>query len=44
MKMQHELTAPGDGTVVDIAAVAGKQIGAGDLIMVLELAGLESEE
>ena len=37
MKMQHELTAPGDGTVVDIAAVAGKQIGAGDLIMVLEL-------
>jgi geranyl-CoA carboxylase alpha subunit len=44
MKMQHELTAPGDGKVVDIAAVAGKQIGAGDLIMVLELAGLESEE
>ena len=37
MKMQHELTAPGDGKVVDIAAVAGKQIGAGDLIMVLEL-------
>ena len=44
MKMQHELTAPGDGTVVDIAAVAGKQIVAGDLIMVLELEGLESEE
>ena len=37
MKMQHELIAPGDGTVVDVVAVAGKQIGAGDLIMMLEL-------
>lgn len=37
MKMQHELIAPGDGTVVDIAAVAGRQIGAGDLIMMLDL-------
>jgi geranyl-CoA carboxylase alpha subunit len=37
MKMQHELIAPGDGAVVDVVAVAGKQIGAGDLIMMLEL-------
>ena len=37
MKMQHELIAPGSGTVVDISGTAGKQIGAGDLIMVLEL-------
>ena len=37
MKMQHELIAPGDGAVVDVMAVAGKQIGAGDLIMMLEL-------
>lgn len=37
MKMQHELIAPGDGTVADVVAVAGKQIGAGDLIMMLEL-------
>ena len=37
MKMQHEITAPADGTVVDIGAEAGKQIGAGDLIMTLEL-------
>jgi biotin carboxyl carrier protein len=31
------ISVPCDGTVVDIAAVAGKQIAAGDLIMVLEL-------
>ena len=37
MKMQHELIAPGDGAVVDVMAMAGKQIGAGDLIMMLEL-------
>ena len=37
MKMQHELIAPGDGAVVDVMAMPGKQIGAGDLIMMLEL-------
>ena len=37
MKMQHEITAPGDGTVAEISARAGKQIGAGDLIMLIEL-------
>ena len=37
MKMQHEINAPADGTVVEIGAEAGKQIGAGDLIMTLEL-------
>ncbi len=37
MKMQHEITAPGDGTVVEVSASAGKQIGAGDLIMLIEL-------
>ena len=37
MKMQHEIIAPGDGCVVEVAASAGKQIGAGDVIMMLEL-------
>ena len=37
MKMQHEIIAPGDGCVVEGAASAGKQIGAGDVIMMLEL-------
>ena len=37
MKMQHELIATGDGAVVDVMAMPGKQIGAGDLIMMLEL-------
>ena len=36
MKMQHEITAPGDGTVVEVSGSAGKQIGAGDLIMLIE--------
>ena len=37
MKMQHEIIAPSDGCVVEVAASAGKQIGAGDVIMMLEL-------
>jgi biotin carboxyl carrier protein len=37
MKMQHEITAPGDGTVVEVSAGEGKQIGAGDPIMLIEL-------
>ncbi|MEP6175499.1 MAG: biotin carboxylase N-terminal domain-containing protein [Parasphingorhabdus sp.] len=42
MKMQHEILAEIDGTVETIAATAGKQIAADDLIM--EIAALETEE
>ncbi|MGI9345841.1 MAG: acetyl/propionyl/methylcrotonyl-CoA carboxylase subunit alpha [Gammaproteobacteria bacterium] len=36
MKMQHELTAQIDGTVVSIVAQEGAQLGAGELILQLE--------
>jgi len=38
MKMQHEITAPGDGVVVEAPGVAGRQVAAGDVMVVLELA------
>ena len=37
MKMQHEITAPGDGVVVEAPGVAGRQVAAGDVMVVLEL-------
>jgi len=42
MKMQHEILAEIDGTVETIAATAGKQIAADDLI--LEIVADEEEE
>mgnify|MGYP003659122580 FL=1 len=42
MKMQHEILAEIDGTVETIAATAGKQIAADDLI--LEIVADEAEE
>ena len=38
MKMQHEITAPGDGVVVEAPGVAGRQVAAGVVMVVLELA------
>ncbi len=38
MKMQHEIIAPGDGVVVEAPGVAGRQVAAGDVMVVLELA------
>jgi len=43
MKMQHEILAEIDGTVEMIAATAGNQIAADDLIMEI-VADEESEE
>ena len=37
MKMQHEITASADGVVVETPGVAGSQMAAGDVIVVLEL-------
>lgn len=36
MKMQHEIIATVDGVVTDVIASAGKQIAAGDLVLVIE--------
>ena len=35
MKMQHEILAGVDGTVEEVSATAGLQIGAGDLILMI---------
>ncbi len=37
MKMQHEITAPANGVVLETPGVAGSQIAAGDVMVVLEL-------
>jgi len=38
MKMQHEIVAPADGVVLEAPGVAERQVAAGDVIVVLELA------
>ncbi|MDG1064703.1 MAG: biotin carboxylase N-terminal domain-containing protein [Luminiphilus sp.] len=38
MKMQHEIIAPADGVVLETPGVAGRQVAAGDVMVVLELA------
>ena len=37
MKMQHEIIAPADGVVLETPGMAGRQIAAGDVMVVLEL-------
>jgi len=37
MKMQHEITANVAGTVAAVVANSGRQIGAGDLILTIEV-------
>ena len=39
MKMQHEITARGDGTVADVACRPGTQVAAGDLLFAIDIAG-----
>ncbi|WP_316013811.1 acetyl/propionyl/methylcrotonyl-CoA carboxylase subunit alpha [Roseobacter sp. HKCCA0434] len=36
MKMEHTLTAPRDGTVAELAAAVGRQVGDGDILLRLE--------
>ena len=38
MKMQHEITARVDGTVLAVFKAAGEQVGADDLILEIEVA------
>ena len=40
MKMQHEITARGDGTVADVACRPGTQVAAGDLLFAIDIAGV----
>ena len=42
MKMQHTVTAPTDGVVSQINVKAGSQVGAGDVLAVVD--GVEGEE
>ena len=39
MKMQHEITARGDGTVADVTCRPGTQVAAGDLLFAIDIAG-----
>jgi len=36
MKMEHALTAPFDGTVAELNAAAGQQVGEGTLLVKIE--------
>ena len=36
MKMQHTITAPHDGVVTEVPVAVGAQVGAGDVLAVVE--------